>query len=107
MPKYIQWGVHAIASINRDVYNENCTVAGACFLADPVQQSNIAGTLAFSANTKDEFCKNTNPDADVCQQKGGMLVVSSQIFLNRYDNPALDPLGFAPFARVIDGMDGV
>ena len=54
---------------------------------DPVKQPNVRGTLAFAM---------TGPDTR-----------STQIYINLADNSRLDKEGFAPFGRVIEGMDVV
>lgn len=54
---------------------------------DPVRQGNGRGTLAYAM---------TGPDTR-----------TTQIFINLADNPQLDAQGFAPFARVVRGMDVV
>lgn len=54
---------------------------------DPVKQSNTRGTLAYAM---------TGPDTR-----------STQIYINLADNSRLDAEGFAPFARVISGMEAV
>ncbi len=54
---------------------------------DPVKQSNVRGTLAFAM---------TGPDTR-----------STQIYINLAGNSRLDKEGFAPFGRVIEGMDVV
>ena len=54
---------------------------------DPVKQSNVRGTLAYAM---------TGPGTR-----------STQIYINLADNSRLDNEGFAPFARVVDGMDVV
>ena len=54
---------------------------------DPVKQTNARGTLAFAM---------TGPDTR-----------STQIYINLADNTRLDGEGFAPFARVVSGMDVV
>ncbi len=53
-------------------------------LDDSVKQSNQAGFLSFAS--------------------GGPNTRTTQVFINKVDNRRLDSLGFAPFARVIDGM---
>jgi homoserine O-acetyltransferase len=51
------------------------------------RQSNLRGTLAFAF-----------------AEPGGR---ATQVFISLRDNPQLDPQGFAPFGRVIEGMDVV
>src|SRR5919112_4002889 len=52
---------------------------------DPRTQSNRRGTLSFAAEAP-----NTR---------------SHQLFFNLKDNPKLDPQGFVPIGRVVEGMD--
>jgi cyclophilin family peptidyl-prolyl cis-trans isomerase len=52
---------------------------------DPPRQSNQRGTIAYAFTTA-----NTR---------------ATQVFINLADNPQLDGQGFAPFGRVIAGMD--
>ena len=54
---------------------------------DPVRHTNERGTLAYAM---------TGPNTR-----------STQIYINLKDNPQLDAQGFAPFARVVEGMDVV
>lgn len=55
---------------------------------DPVKKSNLKGTLTFA--------KTSLPNSR-----------STQLFINLADNSRLDSMGFAPFARVIEGMEVV
>ena len=54
------------------------------FPDDPVKDSNVRGTFAFAM---------TGPDAR-----------TTQIYINTGDQSRLDPMGFAPFGKVVEGM---
>lgn len=54
---------------------------------DPVRTSNVRGTLAYAFK--------------------GQGTRATQIFINLRDHPEYDVEGFAPFARVVSGMDVV
>jgi peptidyl-prolyl cis-trans isomerase A (cyclophilin A) len=56
-------------------------------LDDPVTQSNLRGYVSFATS---------GPDTR-----------SAQLFINKRDNRRLDGMGFAPFAKVIDGIEVV
>jgi peptidyl-prolyl cis-trans isomerase A (cyclophilin A) len=51
---------------------------------DPVAQSNLRGYVTFAT--------------------GGPNTRTTQLFINKRDNKRLDAMGFAPFAKVVEGM---
>ncbi len=76
----VQFGVHR----NFDVHGKWREY----FIADdPPRQKNLRGTLAYAMS--------------------GSGTRTTEIFINLADNPALDEQGFAPFAKVVEGMDVV
>jgi cyclophilin family peptidyl-prolyl cis-trans isomerase len=78
--RFAQFGIAgspAVAKIWRD----------ARFLDDPVRATNVRGTFAFAM---------TGPDAR-----------TTQIYINTSDQPRQDADGFAPFGKVVEGMDVV
>ena len=52
---------------------------------DPVEASNVRGTIAYAM---------TGPDTR-----------TTQLYISLVDNSRLDEQGFAPFGRIVDGMD--
>lgn len=58
------------------------------FRDEPVRQNNTAGTITFA--------KSAMPHSR-----------TTQLFVNLGDNHPLDQMGFAPFARVVEGMEVV
>ncbi len=79
LPRFAaQAGTHADPAISA-VWREQ-TIAD-----DPVKESNLKGTVTFA---------NSGPGTR-----------TTQIFINLDNNSYLDESGFAPFARIIEGMD--
>jgi peptidyl-prolyl cis-trans isomerase A (cyclophilin A) len=81
LPGFVaQFGLSAKPEISR-------VWASATFKDDPVTQSNLAGYLTFAT--------------------AGPNTRTTQLFINLADNQNLDGMGFAPFGKVIEGMDVV
>ena len=75
-----QFGVNGDPNVTSNWYN-------AVIKDEPVRQSNLRGFITFATSGKDSR--------------------TTQVFINFGDNSRLDALGFAPFGRVISGMDVV
>ena len=49
--------------------------------------------------------------ASMCQpdyvDDGGLLVVTTELFISRVDNTNLGEYGFVPFAEIVEGFDGM
>lgn len=76
----VQWGIAAEPAVTKtwDIPIQD----------DPVKTTNARGTLVFAAQSR----PNTR---------------TAQMFLNLRDNGRLDQMGFAPFGKVISGMEFV
>jgi peptidyl-prolyl cis-trans isomerase A (cyclophilin A) len=76
----VQWGIAAKPEVTKawDVPIQD----------DPARTSNARGTVTFAAASQ----PNTR---------------STQLFINLGDNSRLDAMGFAPFGKVVSGMDAV
>ncbi|MFB3922823.1 MAG: peptidylprolyl isomerase [Terriglobia bacterium] len=81
LPGFVaQFGISARPAVNR-------VWANAKIPDDPVTQSNLRGTLTFAT--------------------AGPNTRTTQIFINLADNTRLDTMGFAPFGKVVEGMEVV
>jgi cyclophilin family peptidyl-prolyl cis-trans isomerase len=78
--RFAQFGIAGDPAIAKIWQNER-------FPDDPVKDTNVRGTFAFAM---------TGPDAR-----------TTQIYVNTGDQSRLDAMGFAPFGKVVEGMDGV
>ena len=77
----VQWGIHGDPSIATNWLKSTIP-------DDPVKESNRRGFVTFA--------KSGSPNSR-----------SVQLFINLVDNDRLDPMGFAPFGKVFEGMDVV
>ena len=76
----VQWGMNGDPAVYAKWKDNEIT-------DDPVVQSNLSGFVTFA--TKGETTR------------------TCQLFINTADNQRLDDLGFAPFGKVVEGMDVV
>lgn len=84
VPNFIvQWGMHGDPEVGKTWFN-------ARFPDDPVVESNARGTVTFA--------KTNSPNSRTTQ-----LFIN----INPQGNARLDGMGFAPFGRVIEGMEAV
>lgn len=76
----VQWGIHGDPSIANKWLKSSIP-------DDPVKQGNHRGFITYA--------------------KGGPNTRSVQLFINLVENERLDKSGFAPFGKIIEGMDVV
>lgn len=77
----VQWGIPGSPSLAAEWESRN-------IVDEPVKASNVKGTITYA--------KSAAPNSR-----------TSQVFINLGDNKQLDGMGFAPFGKVIKGMDVV
>ncbi|MCA9061587.1 MAG: peptidylprolyl isomerase [Planctomycetaceae bacterium] len=76
----VQWGMNGDPGVNREWKSRKIA-------DDPVKASNRRGTITFATS--------------------GPNSRTTQLFINYGDNSRLDAMGFAPFGRVVEGMEVV
>jgi peptidyl-prolyl cis-trans isomerase A (cyclophilin A) len=64
-------------------------------------------TVWHDANIKDDPVRQSNQRGYITFATAGPNTRTTQVFINFADNRSLDRMGFAPFGRVISGMDTV
>jgi peptidyl-prolyl cis-trans isomerase A (cyclophilin A) len=77
----VQFGIHGDPKVNT-IWSERG------IKDEPVKSSNVPGTVTYAMSTQ--------PNSR-----------TTQLFINKNNNSALDKSGFAPFGKVISGMDVV
>lgn len=75
-----QYGIHPEPAVSKEWVRKRLT-------DDPVLESNVRGMVSFATSGKDSR--------------------TTQTFINFGDNANLDGMGFAPFAKVVEGMEVV
>jgi len=91
LPNWIvQWGINGDPEISK-VWDYTNNEPGVILKNDPVLVSNVRGTIAFSCSYNDVTQVSANR--------------TTEVYVNYQNNTILDRLGYAPFGRVISGMN--
>lgn len=102
-------GAHRFYELVKDRFYDDCRF----FRVIPgfVVQFGIAGSPSQNAkwdvNIEDDPVLKSNKRGYVTFATAGPGTRTSQLFINFADNPNLDSSGFAPFGRIVEGMQNV
>lgn len=109
MPEWSKLGAERFVDLVNDNFFDNCRFFRV--LKDFIAQWGMSGDKAKDAkwhkSIKDEKVKQTNSRGTVTFAMAGPGTRGHQFFINKKNNKFLDSQGFAPFGKVVEGMDVV